>query len=599
MLRVSAVALALLAGLVVPVAVAAGESIVRARDGALWFNQGSAARIARLGVDHRLTSFASGFTGPGSAELAWGSDGALWLTDPGAAGQVRRLTSSGQVSVFSAGIARDAVIGDITAGPDGALWFIEPGRDRIGRLTTGGQVTEFADGLTAGGQLAAITAGPDGAVWFAENTTVRIAGVDTDYGRIGRITSDGRVTLFAAGIAPRTHLADLTAGPDGALWFTNAKAYEGAPPLGRITTTGNVTEFSGATPDNIGPASPTAITAGPDRALWFVDDTQRIGRVSLRGVVREFPVLTTAAGDGIVAGPDGALWFPVGDALGRVARVTTHGELSAFPPLRRCRVPNLRGKTIAQIGLDQLLGDQHTGLEAGRCRLGRVTAHRSHGAARQQPLVAIAQTPRPGALTAYGTHVSLVLARARPENPRVCQPPSWSDAVASNAHVLVYKTIAGAQDSYAVTWRACVRPHGPGRVLYHGYAELGGQSLATQFALSGTNAAFVVDASSKGGGARLIDVFDVAHGRRLSTDTAGHERSGDPPGPGVLALVVNAKGDAAWLTHTATETAIFTHDSHGSRRLDHAGPTGIGNLRLTGNTLTWTHDGAPQTTTLG
>ena len=50
----------------------------------------------------------------------------------------------------------------------------------------------------------------------------------------------------------------ITAGPDGALWFTNL----GNDSIGRITTSGIVTNYTGA-----GIGDPYAITVGPDGAV--------------------------------------------------------------------------------------------------------------------------------------------------------------------------------------------------------------------------------------------------------------------------------------------------------------------------------------------
>jgi streptogramin lyase len=105
-----------------------------------------------------------------------------------------------------------------------------------------------------------ITAGPDGALWFTsfENNS------------IGRITTTGQVRLYArAGIdGPE----GITAGPDGALWFTNV----GNNSIGRITTTGTVTNYRRGGID-----FPEAITAGPDGNLWFTNSSNdSIGRIT-------------------------------------------------------------------------------------------------------------------------------------------------------------------------------------------------------------------------------------------------------------------------------------------------------------------------------
>ncbi len=180
---------------------------------------------------------------------------------------------------------------------------------------------------TAGTAGPAITAGPDGALWFTESSA----------DKIGRITTGGSVTEFAiptSGADP----SGITAGPDGALWFTESSAGK----IGRITTGGSITEFviptSGSDPDGI--------TAGSDGALWFTDTgTNSIGRITTGGSVTEFAVPASYGSPGsITAGPDGALWFTenvgpksfggpdqdqtVGNSIGRI---TMAGSVTEYP----------------------------------------------------------------------------------------------------------------------------------------------------------------------------------------------------------------------------------------------------------------------------
>jgi virginiamycin B lyase len=73
----------------------------------------------------------------------------------------------------------------------------------------------------------------------------------------------------------------ITTGPDGALWFTEATGNK----IGRITTTGVITEFS------IPNRGPNSITTGPDGALWFTESGfNQIGRITTTGVITEFPI---------------------------------------------------------------------------------------------------------------------------------------------------------------------------------------------------------------------------------------------------------------------------------------------------------------------
>jgi streptogramin lyase len=117
-----------------------------------------------------------------------------------------------------------------------------------------------------------------------------------------------------------TGLGEITAGPDGNLWFTGFAGRHGI--IGRLTTTGGVAEFSTSG------AAPAAISAGPDGDLWFSElgpispfDSERhivqarhrnglIGRITTAGILAGF--FTSYAGidmRGIAVGSDGNIWF--------------------------------------------------------------------------------------------------------------------------------------------------------------------------------------------------------------------------------------------------------------------------------------------------
>jgi virginiamycin B lyase len=73
---------------------------------------------------------------------------------------------------------------------------------------------------------------------------------------VGRITPSGAATEFS--LSPVSSPRGVTAGPDGALWFTES----GVSVAGRITTSGSISEFLVAT-------FPHGIALGPDGALWL------------------------------------------------------------------------------------------------------------------------------------------------------------------------------------------------------------------------------------------------------------------------------------------------------------------------------------------
>jgi virginiamycin B lyase len=172
-------------------------------------------------------------------------------------------------------------------------------------------ITEFPI-PTAASRPFAITAGPDGALWFTE----------TGGNKIGRITTTGASTEFTiptAGGGP----VGIAAGPDGALWFTEI----GGNKIGRIATTGTITEFTVPTAGS----ELDSIAAGPDGALWFTEDVgNKIGRITTTGTITEFTIPTAASGpEGIAAGPDGALWFAEVN-VNKIGRITITGTITEF-----------------------------------------------------------------------------------------------------------------------------------------------------------------------------------------------------------------------------------------------------------------------------
>jgi virginiamycin B lyase len=114
----------------------------------------------------------------------------------------------------------------------------------------------------------------------------------------------------------------ITAGPDGAVWFTEFST------VGRVTSAEVITEHPlllSYQLDGLG-----GIATGPDGALWFTSSTNKIVRITTAGAVTTFAVPTpTADPDGIALGPDGALWFTEAGA-GKIGRITTSGQISEF-----------------------------------------------------------------------------------------------------------------------------------------------------------------------------------------------------------------------------------------------------------------------------
>src|SRR5437763_1314291 len=90
----------------------------------------------------------------------------------------------------------------------------------------------------------------------------------------------------------------ITLGPDGNLWFTEVIG-NGFSRVGRISTKGNVTEFPAFQFDA------GNIIQGPDQNLWFGS----IGRITPDGTISQYRVDGVA---GMAQGPDRNIWFTLG-----------------------------------------------------------------------------------------------------------------------------------------------------------------------------------------------------------------------------------------------------------------------------------------------
>jgi|KBSMisStaDraftv2_1062788.scaffolds.fasta_scaffold188100_1 virginiamycin B lyase len=130
----------------------------------------------------------------------------------------------------------------------------------------------------------------------------------------------------------------ITAGPDGALWFS---IHSAKLAIGRITTAGDITTF-------LLPATVTSVDpviAGPDGNIWFGDGAN-VGRMTLEGLVTEFALPTGGAEAFMNQGPDGNLWG-ANAAANQIQRITTGGGVTGFTvptanagPLTVCAGPD-------------------------------------------------------------------------------------------------------------------------------------------------------------------------------------------------------------------------------------------------------------------
>src|SRR5262249_30300889 len=130
----------------------------------------------------------------------------------------------------------------------------------IGRISTSGAITEWAVPGTSNNPRG-ITAGPDGALWFTE----------TGSKKAGRLTTSGTFTQYALNSSAEPR--EIAVGADGALWISES----GANKIGRIATDGTYTEIAIPTAS----AGPLGVALGSDNRIWFTENgAVRIGAIN-------------------------------------------------------------------------------------------------------------------------------------------------------------------------------------------------------------------------------------------------------------------------------------------------------------------------------
>jgi streptogramin lyase len=158
----------------------------------------------------------------------------------------------------------------------------------------------------------AITAGPDGNLWFTA----------VGSGDVVRLSTAGKETGSFSVTDVRNEIpVGIVTGPDGNIWFAGATGDK----IGRITPKGVVKEFGLSAG-----AEPVDIKVGPDGALWFTEfGHNKIGRITTAGAITEFPLATGALPIGIAAGPDGNMWF-CESGSNNIGRITSTGAVTEF-----------------------------------------------------------------------------------------------------------------------------------------------------------------------------------------------------------------------------------------------------------------------------
>jgi streptogramin lyase len=245
-------------------------------DGAMWFTAiGEAPAIGEVAPGGPAATYVL-------PERPWnaveGPDGNLWFTYGGEYedGAIGRLEPHGDggvvVTLFTTGLRATSKPGEILEA-DGYLWFVDYDEEgqAIGRVSPSGQITEFSAGLQPDTYIRDMAVGPEGDVWFA----------DDGAGEVGRISPDGQIAEFTDdSLRPNWGLRWIAAGPEGDMWFTYAGGQAG---IGKVTASGQVTMIHDGHDGLAADSYPGEIVSGHGGELWFVnrlaDESQTIARI--------------------------------------------------------------------------------------------------------------------------------------------------------------------------------------------------------------------------------------------------------------------------------------------------------------------------------
>lgn len=222
----------------------------------VWFTESAQHKVGQITVsgppyvEYTLPDSAATPVG-----MALGSDGNMWITDPGtdSVWRIRQLKIKPHVQFTRFKLSAGAQPLNITNGPDGALWFTEPGINSIGRLPISGHpLSEYAVTTPNSGPMG-ITSANDGALWFTEQKAKQLA----------RISVTGVVTAeypLAGAMSPDA----LAQGIDGNFYFTDTAANK----IGQFFFRGHRTILYPVPTKN---SQPTALTIGADSQIYFVE----------------------------------------------------------------------------------------------------------------------------------------------------------------------------------------------------------------------------------------------------------------------------------------------------------------------------------------
>ncbi len=255
------------------------NSITVGPDGALWFTEEFRVQDRADhdgGPDH-------GIQPPDPLRepqvIATGPDGALWFTavlpNKALGSVIGRITTDGHFTWYDKGIANERFAYGIAPGPDGKMWFAL--NAQIANISMSGKITLFPQQNLY--IYTVLTVAPNGTIFFPAPSA-------SGYSIVG-MSPSGAQTFYPVPVLKNGRAATFVAmGPNGRdLWFLRLK-----DAVGKLDASGKLTEFFVPIRAHRRPF-PSALTAGPDGAMWFtMRRSNTIGRVTQDGRFTFYPV---------------------------------------------------------------------------------------------------------------------------------------------------------------------------------------------------------------------------------------------------------------------------------------------------------------------
>ncbi len=286
--------------------------------GSIWFTEFGADKIGSINPStDAIAEYPIPSVGAEPFRIALGPDGNLWFTEIGT-DQIGKINpNTGKITEYSIPTP-DAMPFGIAAGPNNTVWFTEWSGNQIGSINTKtGKITEYTI-PTANAVPEGITVDQSGNVWFTESQT----------DQLGRF--DPATNAFVEHPLPTMGAEPYGITQSGGnLYFTEY--------IGNQVGVYNLksSTFSKFFTIPTADTEPTEITAAPDGKIWFTQsNTNQVARLSpATGAVTEFTPPSPMSGPrGITVASDGSIWFAELNS-GKIATITLHMTVTNTPPL--------------------------------------------------------------------------------------------------------------------------------------------------------------------------------------------------------------------------------------------------------------------------